>query len=241
MARVRAETPALVVDLGCGPGTLTRTLTERWPAARVIGVDSSAEMISAANQALPSGGFDRLTYMCADLREWQPDGAPDVVVANAVLQWVPDHLELIAQIAGWLAPGGTFAFQVPANFNSPSHTVIRELRTSDRWRDRVGEDADRRVGVETPETYLAALAAAGLEPDVWQTTYLHLLPGEDPVLDWVKGTALRPVLTALRDDPAATEEFLADCGAVLREAYPPGPSGTVFPFRRTFAIGRAAA
>jgi trans-aconitate 2-methyltransferase len=140
-----------------------------------------------------------------------------------------------------LVPGGTFAFQVPANFDAPSHTVIRELRTSERWRDRLGEDADRRLGVEPPETYLAALAAAGLEPDVWQTTYLHLLPGEDPVLDWVKGTALRPVLTALRDDPAATEEFLAECGAALREAYPPGPAGTVFPFRRTFAIGRAAA
>ena len=195
-------------------------------------------MISAANQALPGAGFARLTYVCADLREWEPPGAPDVVVANAVLQWVPGHLDLIERIAGWLAPGGTFAFQVPANFDSPSHTVIRDLRTSQRWRDRLGEDADRRIGVEQPEAYLAALEAAGLEPDVWQTTYLHVLPGEDPVLDWVKGTALRPVLTALREDPVATQEFLAECGAALRQAYPAGSAGTVFPFRRTFAVGR---
>ena len=188
MARVRADSPRLVVDLGCGPGTLTQTLAERWPDADVVGTDSSADMISAANQALPGAGFARLTYVCADLREWEPPGAPDVVVANAVLQWVPGHLDLIERIAGWLAPGGTFAFQVPANFDSPSHTAIRDLRTSQRWRDRLGEDADRRVGVEQPEAYLAALEAAGLEPDVWQTTYLHVLPGEDPVLDWVQGT-----------------------------------------------------
>jgi trans-aconitate 2-methyltransferase len=244
VARVRADAPSLVVDLGCGPGTLTRTLVARYPDAAVVGVDSSMEMIataSAANDAAaaPSEAFARLSYVCADLREWAPDGAPEVVVANAVLQWAPDHLELIGRIAGWLAPGGAFAFQVPANFDAPSHTVIRDLRMSRRWRDRLGEDADRLAGVEEPATYLATLEAAGLEPDVWQTTYLHLLPGDDPVLEWVKGTALRPVLTALRDDPAATEEFLAECGEALREAYPRSAAGTVFPFRRTFAVGHA--
>jgi trans-aconitate 2-methyltransferase len=235
-ARIRAQTPATVIDVGCGPGTLTRTLAERWPEADVTGVDSSAEMIAAA--AAPSEALDRLTYVCADLREWRPAVAPDVVVANAVLQWVPDHLELVGQIAGWLAPGGTFAFQVPDNFDAPSHTVIRDLRTSPRWRDRLGEAADRNAAVERPETYLAALDACGLEPDVWQTSYLHVLHGADPVLDWVKGTALRPVLTALEGDAESTEEFLAECGAALRAAYPPGPSGTVFPFLRTFAVGR---
>jgi trans-aconitate 2-methyltransferase len=239
LARVQADAPASVVDLGCGPGTLTRTLADRWPNATIVGVDSSAEMIDAA--AEPSGGFSRLTYVCADLRDWQPVGTPDVVVANAVLQWVPGHLDLISRIAGWLAPGGTFAFQVPANFDAPSHNLIRELRTSARWRDRLGEDADREAGVAEPDVYLAALVAAGLEPDVWQTTYLHVLQGDDPVLNWVKGTALRPVLTALEGDQAATAEFLSECGAALADAYPPGPAGTVFPFRRTFAVGRARA
>jgi trans-aconitate 2-methyltransferase len=197
---------------------------------------ASAEIDTGAE---PSGSLARLSYVCADLRDWRPQRAPDVVVANAVLQWVPDHLDLIEQVAGWLAPGGTFAFQVPANFDSPSHTSISDLRTSPRWRERLGDGADRQAAVESPEVYLAALDACGLEPDVWQTTYLHVLPGEDPVLDWVKGTALRPVLTALADDAAATEEFLAECGVLLREAYPAGPAGTLFPFKRTFAIGRA--
>jgi trans-aconitate 2-methyltransferase len=198
-------------------------------------------MISRAESEV---ALNRLSYVCADLRSWlpaesaSPEPPPDVVVANAVLQWVPDHLDLIETIAGWIAPGGSFAFQVPANFDSPSHLVIRELRQSAQWRDRVGVDANREAAVEPPETYLDALAAAGLQPDVWQTTYLHLLVGDDAVLEWVKGTALRPVLTALADDPDATNAFLAVCGDALRQAYPPRADGTtVFPFRRTFAVG----
>ncbi|MGN6475341.1 MAG: methyltransferase domain-containing protein [Mycobacteriales bacterium] len=242
LARVPAAAPSRVVDLGCGPGTLTRTLGQRWPDADVVGVDSSQEMIATAES---EAGFARLTYVCADLRSWLPSDipngdAPDVVMANAVLQWVPDHVELIETIAGWLAPCGTFAFQVPANFDSPSHTVIRELREAPQWRDRVGTDANREAAVETPETYLEALAAAGLEPDVWQTTYLHRLTGDDPVLEWVKGTALRPVLTVLADDAEATSAFVGECAAGLRAAYPVGADGTtVFPFRRTFAVGTA--
>jgi trans-aconitate 2-methyltransferase len=147
---------------------------------------------------------------------------------------------MIDTIADRLAPGGTFAFQVPANFDSPSHEVIRELRQSAQWRDRVGVDADREAAVEPPEAYFDALAAAGLEPDVWQTTYLHRLTGGDPVLEWVKGTALRPVLTALEGDDVAVDAFLTECGAGLRAAYPPDVDGTtVFPFRRTFAVGTA--
>ncbi|HVX68193.1 MAG TPA: methyltransferase domain-containing protein [Mycobacteriales bacterium] len=239
LARVPASSPSLVIDLGSGPGTLTRTLAERWPDADVIGVDSSEEMITRAES---ESSFARLTYMCADVRSWLPPSGrePDVVVANAVLQWIPGHLGLIETIAGWLAPGGSFAFQVPANFDSPSHVVIRDLRESARWRDRLGEGADRQAGVASPESYLETLAAAGLEPDVWQTTYLHRLTGDDAILEWVKGTALRPVLTALGDDEAATEAFLAECAAALRAAYPAGADGTtVFPFRRTFAVGRA--
>jgi trans-aconitate 2-methyltransferase len=118
--------------------------------------------------------------------------------------------------------------------------VIRALRESPRWRDRVGTDANREAAVEAPEVYLKALADAGLEPDVWQTTYLHRLRGNDAVLEWVKGTALRPVLTALADDEEATSEFLAECGEGLRSAYPSEADGTtVFPFRRTFAVGTA--
>ncbi|HEX3898779.1 MAG TPA: methyltransferase domain-containing protein [Mycobacteriales bacterium] len=241
MARVHVESPQLVVDLGCGPGTLTRTLAERWPAAQVIGVDSSSEMIEAA--AAPSELSDRLMYVCADLRDWQPESAPDVVVSNAAFHWIPDHLGLIGQIAGWVRPGGAFAMQVPANFDAASHTVIHDVSDSPRWRERLAGARSDDAGVAEPAQYLAALNAAGLEPDVWQTTYFHVLHGEDPVLNWIKGTALRPALTALAeaDDAGATEVFLAECGTALREAYPVSAAGTVFPFRRTFAVGHRAA
>jgi trans-aconitate 2-methyltransferase len=234
VGRIRVAAPALVVDLGCGPGSLTRGLLNRWPDARITGVDSSSDMIDIAAANVVAGHLD---FVRADLREWRPDGPVDVVVSNALLQWVPGHLDLIGEIAGWLAPGGAFAFQVPDNFTQSSHTIIRELRLSEKWRDRLGEGADRTVAVERPATYLAALADAGLSPDVWQTNYLHVLHGEDAVLEWIKGTALRPVLDLLAGDEVATSQFLTECGALLREAYPAGPQGTVFEFRRTFAVG----
>jgi trans-aconitate 2-methyltransferase len=194
-------------------------------------------MIAAAGPFTLPG---RVDFVCADLREWRPDGPVDVVVGNAVLQWVPGHLELLAGLASWLAPGGVLAFQVPDNFDDPSHTTVLALRRSARWRDRLAEDPDRTAAVARPENYLAALVDCGLVPDVWQTTYLHLLPGENPVLEWVKGTALRPVLDVLEHDPNATQEFLDECGSALLAAYPPGPQGTLFPFRRTFAVGQRA-
>jgi trans-aconitate 2-methyltransferase len=241
LARVRATAPAVVVDLGCGPGTLTATLAQRWPAARIIGVDNSAEMIeAAATYAHPAGDEGgSVEFHCADVREFRPDGSVDVVVANALLQWVPDHLTMLSDIASWLVPGGELAFQVPDNFAAPSHVTVRDLRLSAEWHDRLGAAADRGAAVATPEEYLTTLAEAGLDADVWTTTYLHILHGDDPVLEWIKGTALRPVLTALADDPDATERFLRQCAGKLREAYPPQPYGTVFPFRRTFAIGQA--
>jgi trans-aconitate 2-methyltransferase len=234
-ARIEVAEPRLVIDLGCGPGSQTETLADRWPRARVIGVDSSAEMIAAAEPRCRPG---RLEFVQADVGSYRPDGPVDVVIANALFQWVPGHLAVIAEIAGWLAPGGVLAAQVPDNFSDPSHTLLRDLRLSARWREQVGAGADRELAVERPVRYLEALAAAGLVPDVWQTTYLHLLPGPDPVLEWMKGTALRPVFSALASDPPALADFLAELAAMLASAYPSGPGGTVFPFRRTFFVGR---
>ena len=231
VGRIGAASAAYVVDLGCGSGELTATLAQRWPGAAVVGVDSSADMVAAA--AAYAG--ERVSFVHADVAEWRPDRPVDVVVANAVLQWVPGHVDLLPRIAQWLSAGGWLAFQVPDNFVEPSHTLLRDLRTSERWRDRLAADADRGPGVERPEIYLAALADAGLRADVWQTTYLHVLTGDDAVLDWVKGTALRPVLSLLTDDADQTA-FLAEYGAKLRQAYPQQDFGTVFPFRRTFAV-----
>jgi trans-aconitate 2-methyltransferase len=233
-ARIDVAAPDFV-DLGCGPGSLTESLSDRWPQARVVGVDSSPDMIEAAGAHRRPG---RLEFVRADIRSFTPDQPVDVLTANAVLQWVPCHLDLLATIASWLSPGGVLAVQVPDNFDDPQHVLLRGLRHSDRWRDRLGYGADRDAGVERPERYLEALADAGLVPDVWQTTYLHLLSGPDPVLEWMKGTALRPVLSLLADDPPATSAFLAELAPVLASAYPAGLHGTVFPFRRTFLVGR---
>jgi len=176
VARVDVDEPALVVDLGCGPDGLTATLLQRWPDAGVVGVDSSVDMIEAAAEHEVPG---RLSFVHADIASWRPPGQVDVVVANAVLQWVPAHLELLPRIASWLRPGGALAFQVPDNFDQPSHTLLRDLRTSARWREALGADTDRSAEVERPETYLETLVGLGVRADVWQTTYMHVLNGED--------------------------------------------------------------
>ncbi|WP_030246932.1 methyltransferase domain-containing protein [Streptomyces sp. NRRL S-350] len=234
-----ARVPALpqpgaetVLDIGCGPGNSTAVLRERWPHARITGVDNSAPMLATAR----TEGEPSADYLLADARDYDPRPArPDLIVSNAALQWIDGHLDLVPRWAAALRPGAALAFQVPGNFDAPSHTLLAGLRRSPRWRDRLGEDGVR-AGVHEPERYLDALAAADCLPDVWETTYRTLLPGPDPVLEWVKGTALRPVLTRLAD-PAERAAFLDEYGRLLREAYPAGPYGTVFPFRRIFAVG----
>ncbi|MBL8931047.1 MAG: methyltransferase domain-containing protein [Kineosporiaceae bacterium] len=244
LARVTpAGDPHLVVDLGCGPGQLTASLLSRWPASSVIGVDSSAEMIVAAEQVragLPDAHARRWHLAQADLRDWAPPRPVDVLISNATLQWVPGHLDLLAGWVACLAPGGWLAVQVPGNHEAPSHAILRELRHSSRWAPLVGPDVapglDRRMAVAEPAAYLAALAAAGCTTDVWETTYLHVLPGEDAVLEWVRGTGARPTLAALPE--ASRAEFEAEYGARLREAYPRREFGTVLPFRRIFVVAR---
>jgi trans-aconitate 2-methyltransferase len=240
VGRIGAEAPETVVDLGCGPGGLTAGLPERWPGARVLGVDSSAEMIAEAAPRAAARPDGRLRFEQADLRAWQPGAPVDVLIANAALQWVPEHVDLLERFAGWLGPGGWLAFQVPGNFRAPSHALLAELRQSSRWRDAVGEGADRHLSVLDPAGYAERLIGLGLHVDAWETTYLHLLGGPDPVLEWVKGTGLRPVLARL--DGADQEEFLDAYAARLREAYPAWPDGiTPLPFRRIFVVARRAA
>lgn len=235
VGRVDVDEVHSVVDLGSGPGQLTATLAQRWPQAKVVGVDNSADMVAAA----AAHASPRVRFEQADLRAWAPDGPLDVVVSNATLQWLADHLALLERFVSWLRPGGVLAFQVPGNFRSPSHQHLADLRLSTRWRDRVGEGADRHLSVADPAGYAEVLAGQGCDVDAWETTYLHLLEGEDPVLDWVKGTGLRPVLAALDGEDQAA--FLAEYAALLRSAYPARPDGvTPFPFRRIFVVARAA-
>jgi trans-aconitate 2-methyltransferase len=228
LARVGAEAPRRVVDLGCGPGTLTRLLHGRWPAAEVLGVDSSAEMVAAAEPA------DGIAYQVADLRTWQPPAPVDVLVSNATLQWVPGHLALLPRLVGHVAPGGWFAFQVPGNLAEPSHTERRRLAEDPRFAPHLaGVAAPDAFG---PEVYLEALAGLGCRVDAWETTYLHVLDGDDPVFEWVVGTGARPTLQALPE--GLREPFATELRQALRTAYPRRPHGTVLPFRRVFVVAR---
>lgn len=240
--RLSGTRPPRIADLGCGPGNVTALLAGRWPNARITGFDNSPEMLArAAEYAGPTGGGGSLEFRYADAARWAPDEPYDLIVSNAALQWVPGHAESFPAWTAALAPGGVLAFQVPGNFTSPSHALLAELCHTPQWRDRLGGDGRRFAHVLEPWEYLTRLTDLGCETEAWETTYIQLLHGEDPVLDWVKGTALRPVLTALAGDESAREEFLAQYRDLLRKAYPPGPHGTVFPFRRIFAVARKAA
>jgi trans-aconitate 2-methyltransferase len=230
LARVGATAPAEVVDLGCGPGNLTGLLTERWPGAHVVGLDSSPEMIEKA-RALGQP----VEYAVADLREWRPERPVDVLVSNATLQWLPGHLDLLPGLVETVSPGGWFAFQVPGNFDEPSHTLRAGLAAEQPY-------ASYAAGVATPSShdpavYYDALAATGCTVDVWETTYTHVLSGPDPVFTWVSGTSLRPTLQALPDQ--LREEFAAELKRRFGAAYPVRPDGTVLlPFRRVFAVAQ---
>lgn len=236
LARVPATTPQHVVDLGCGPGNLTALVAQRWPDARVEGIDSSPEMIERARRDVPGVGF-----RVADLREWAAaDSDPvDVLVSNATLQWVPGHLDLLPALVGRVAPGGTFAFQVPGNFDEPSHVIRAELAAEEPYaphtRDVAVPDAHGAA------SYLRVLQDLGCDVDAWETTYLHLLDtadDPDPVFTWVSGTGARPTLQALPDDlrPAFEDEFKRR----LRAAYPDRGRGVVLPFRRVFVVANPA-
>jgi trans-aconitate 2-methyltransferase len=232
VARVGADDPATVVDLGCGPGNLTGLLRRRWPGATVLGLDSSPAMIDKARAA-----DDETSWVVADLRTWVSTADPvDVLVSNATLQWVPGHLDLLPALVSRVTRGGWFAFQVPGNFDEPSHTIRTELAAEAPY------DAHTQ-GVAVPSShdpavYLEHLSALGCEIDAWETTYLHVLSGPDPVFTWVSGTGARPTLQALPDD--LRPGFEAEFRSRLRGAYPERDGRVVLPFRRVFAVARVA-
>jgi trans-aconitate 2-methyltransferase len=238
LARVGAVAPQVVVDLGCGNGPLTLSLADRWPDARIVGVDHSPQMLAAA-RALDVDA--RVEWLESDVAQWDPASlgeAPDVIVTNAALQWVPGHAELLAAWAAALPAGGWLAMQVPGNLDAPSHALMREVARDHPDAELLRPALDR-FEVDQPSAYVELLGGVGLDVDGWETTYQHVLDPEgrqaNPVLEWVRGTGLRPVLEALTDD-ARRDAFLTEYDARLRAAYPRTPIGVVFPFRRIFAV-----
>lgn len=229
VARVGASAPRRVVDLGCGPGNLTRHLVQRWPDAVVEGLDSSPEMVAAALDA----GIDARV---GDLRAWMPSSDTDVVVSNAALQWIPEHPELLVRWARALEPGAWLAMQVPGNFQAPSHVAIRELAERQPWSEILGDFRFRSPNVvDSPTRYAELMTEAGCSVDVWETTYIHELSGEHPVLTWITGTALTPVRDQLTDEQ--WQQFRTELIPMLDAAYPMRRDGkTTFPFRRIFVV-----
>lgn len=227
------EPPAKVVDLGCGPGNLTALLGARWPAADVRGSDNSADMIAKARADVAGVRFDE-----ADARDFVPESDLDVLVSNALLQWIPSHRELLASWASAMKPGSWLAFQVPGNFDSPGHLALRDVATDPRWVDAT--EGILRRPVEDPSGYTALLTGLGAAVEAWETTYLHRLgtgaDGRHPVLTWMSGTALRPVRAALSD--ADYTEFTLRLESRLADLYPITDGAVWFPFRRIFVVAR---
>jgi trans-aconitate 2-methyltransferase len=234
LGRVALENPRRIADLGCGPGNLTRILAERWPAAHVVGVDNSADMLA---QARPNGIDSRLGFTQADLTAWSPAAPLDLIVSNAALQWVDRHETLITRLVGMLAPGGVLAVQMPFHLDNPAHLAIEAAKADPRWRGVLAGVGLHQQSVMPLPWYVERLLDLGLSVDAWQTTYFHMLSGADPVLEWFKGSALRPLLARL--EGLAQREFLDDVGARLRAAYPPHNSVTVLPFPRIFFVAVA--
>jgi trans-aconitate 2-methyltransferase len=225
LSRIPDKSYKSIVDLGCGSGDLTAALLEHWPEARVIGMDSSDEMLAAAAERADPG---RLDFVKGDIATWKTAQPVELIVSNAAFQWVADHEALLSHVASCLAPKGVLAVQMPANFESPSHVLLKELAA--------GKVPLRHDIVLPAQRYVELGWARGLRVDAWETVYQHVLQGKDAVLEWVKGTALRPVLKAL--EGAERDAFVAAYAEKLRAAYPETPSGTLFPFKRIFFIAR---
>ncbi len=229
IARIPLAAPETVVDLGCGTGNVTRLLAERWPDARLIGIDGSPEMLARARE-----GGGRIRWVQAALDDWRPEEPIGLVFSNAALHWLGDHARLFASLADAVAPGGALAVQMPRNFDAPSHRCMTEAATAGPWRDRLA-GLLRPPPVAEPGFYARVLAPRARRLDIWETEYLHLLDGDNPVAEWTKGTWLRRFLDALEEPMRG--DFEADYRRRIKAAYPPEPDGhTLMPFLRLFIV-----
>ena len=231
MGRIDAGSPATVYDLGCGTGNVTRILADRWSDARVIGVDSSPDMLAAARTESPA-----IAWVEADLNTWTPDSPADVLYSNAAFHWLDDHETLFPHLVGLLAPGGVLAVQMPRNHAAPSLACIIEAAEAGPWIDTL-RPILRPAPVAAPEVYYDILRPLVSELEIWETVYVQALEGDNPVVEWTMGTALRPALDALEGQDRAL--FLAEYTERVQAAYPKQADGrTLLPFRRLFMTAR---
>jgi trans-aconitate 2-methyltransferase len=229
LARITLPGARDIYDLGCGTGSVTLLLRQRWPEARITGVDNSASMLGQGAVDAPN-----LRWVRHDLATWQPPAPADLLFSNAALHWIPGHEALLPRLVSYLAPGGVLAIQMPRNFAAPSHMLIGESARAGPWAAQL-QPLLRRAPVEEPSWYYGLLEPLVERLALWETEYLQVLRGADPVKEWVKGTWLKPLLDALAEPDRGL--FEADYARRLRLAYPALTSGvTLFPFRRLFLI-----
>jgi trans-aconitate 2-methyltransferase len=232
LAQVSLQAPKTVVDLGCGPGNSTALLSARWPEARVVGIDTSDDMLATARKRLPDVQFRK-----ADVATFRAGEPVDLIFANAVLQWVGDHEALLPRLLAQLSPGGVLAIQMPDNLDEPSHRLMRETAAAQPWAKTLGDAAAVRVKIGSAPIYYDLLAPYAASVDVWRTTYHHPLDGAEAIVTWLRSTGLKPFL-----DPLSEEErtaFLAAYQARIAEAYPAGAAGkALLAFPRLFIVAR---
>lgn len=230
LARVRTPEVATAVDIGCGPGNSTEVLKMRFAGARISGMDSSSDMIEAARKRLPG-----MLFYVEEIAGWADAGPFDVILANAVLQWLPGHEVLLPKLLDKLAPGGSLAVQMPVNLDEPAHQLMRKVAVEGPWANKLTGANTARVERHEAAWYYQVLREAGASVDIWRTTYYHTLSGIDALVEWFKGTGLRPFLDPL--EAAEREAFLARYKAELAGAYPLQADGTVLlPFPRLFFV-----
>ncbi len=233
VSRIQVESPRSVVDLGCGPGNSTRILRQRWPGARVVGVDNSPEMVEAARASFLEG-----EWVLADIDDWEPSGTFDVVFSNAALQWVKDHAGLVVRLFGWVAPGGALAFQVPSAAYAPVRALIHEIALDPLWAPRM-TSALAALTMESPAFYYAYLSSVSRSLDIWETEYLQVVSSHAAIVEWISSTGLRPFLQVL-DTEAEREAFTGRLLERVKETYEANCDGSVlFPFRRVFVVAYA--
>ncbi len=229
IARVPVSHARRVADIGCGPGNSTEVLRARFPEVEIVGIDSSPDMSAAARRRLPGVAFE-----VADIETWRGSGY-EVILANAVIQWIPDHEALLPALVGKLAPGGALAVQTPDNLDEPSHRLMREVAADGPWAAKLADAAKARAERRSADWYFGLMRRHAARVDIWRTTYFHPLRGARAIVEWVKGTGLRPFVDPL--DAGEREAYLARYEAAIAAAYPAAADGTVLlPFPRLFFV-----
>lgn len=232
LTRIPLETASNVADLGCGTGHVTRMMQARWPNAKVLGLDSSPEMLEKAREV-----ESKVDWREQDMNDWQPTQKLDVIYSNSTLHWMGGHRSLFPRLMSYLDPGGYLAVQMPGNFTAPTHTLVHEAARCGPWHEKLKPLLRPPPVMELAE-YYAVLAPHSDSVDIWETTYMQTLEGDNPVAEWTKGTWLKPFLDALEEPERS--RFEAEYRRLILVAYPPGPAGkTLLPFRRIFVVARA--